>query len=69
MSPRTRNVPRPNSVSFRFTDLDELAKNLVAIDALTQFERQQQPEVRLRRTKAVDARHAGHDDDVASFEE
>ena len=36
-------------VSF-VLDLDELAKNLVAIDALTQFE-QQQPVVRLRRTK------------------
>ena len=50
-------------------DLDELPQNLVAVDPLPEFERQQHAVVRLRRAKAVDARDAGDDDDVAPLEE
>ncbi len=50
-------------------DLDELPQDLVARDLLALLERHQQPVIRLRRSQAVDARHAGDDDDVAAFEE
>src|SRR5207302_1727867 len=50
-------------------DLDELAQNLVAADPLPALERQQHAVVRLGRAEAVDARHAGDDDDVAALEE
>ena len=50
-------------------DLDELPQNLVAVDALSPLERQQHAVVRLRRAEAVDARHAGDDDDVAPLEQ
>ena len=50
-------------------DLHQLAQDLIAIDALPFLERQHQPVVRLRRAQAVDARHAGDDDDVAALEE
>ncbi len=50
-------------------DLDQLAQDLIAVDALTEFEREQQAVVRLGRAEAVDARDAGDDDDVASLEE
>ena len=50
-------------------DLDELAQDLVAIHPLAALERQQHAVVRLGRAQAVDARHAGDDDDVAALEE
>ena len=50
-------------------DLDQLAQDLVALHPLPALERQEHAVVRLRRTKAVDARHAGDDDDVAALEE
>ena len=50
-------------------DLDELAEDLVAIHPLPALERQQHAVVRLGRAQAVDARHAGDDDDVAALEE
>ena len=50
-------------------NLDQLAQDLIAIDALPFFERQHQAVVRIRRAEAVDARHAGDDDDVAALEE
>ena len=50
-------------------DFDELAQDLIAIDALPFLERQHQAVIRLRRTQAVNARHAGDDDDVAALEE
>jgi hypothetical protein len=50
-------------------DLDELAQDLVALDALPLLERQHQPVVRVGRAQAVDARHAGDDDDIAAFEQ
>ena len=50
-------------------DLDQLAQDRVAPDRLAALERQHQPVVRLRRTEAVDARHARDDDDVATLEE
>ena len=50
-------------------DLHELAEDLLASDALTPFERKQHAVIGFRRTEAVDARHAGDDDDVAPLEE
>ena len=50
-------------------NLDQLAQDLFAGDALSALERQQHAVVGLRRSEAVDARHAGDDDDVAAFEE
>ena len=50
-------------------DLDQLAQDLIAPDPLAALERQQQAVVRLRRTKAVDARHARHDHDVPPLEQ
>ena len=50
-------------------DLDQLAEDLVAIDALADLERQEHAVVGLGRAEAVDARHARHDDDVAALEE
>ena len=50
-------------------DLDQLAEDLIAIDALPHLQRQQHPVVRLRRSEAVDARDARDDDDVATLEE
>ena len=50
-------------------DLDELAQDQLAVHALPAFERQHHAVVGLGRPQAVDARHAGDDDDVAPFEE
>ena len=50
-------------------DLDQLTQDLIAIDALTELQRQQQPVIRLGRAQAVNARDTGDDDDVAPFEE
>ena len=50
-------------------DLDQLAEDLLAADPLAALERQQHAVVRLGRAEAVDARHAGDDDDVAALEE
>ena len=50
-------------------DLDQLAQDLLAIDPLAALERQHHPVVRLGRAQAVDARHAGDDDDVAALEQ
>ena len=50
-------------------DLDELAEDLVAPDRLPALERQHHAVIRLGRPEAVDARHAGDDDDVAALEE
>ena len=50
-------------------DLDQLAEDLLAVDALPALERQHHPVVRLRRAEAVDARDAGDDDDVAALEQ
>ena len=50
-------------------DFHQLAQDLVAADALTPLERQQHAVIRFRRTEAVDARHAGDDDDIAPFEQ
>ena len=70
MSPRTRKVPRPKSMIVALVlNLDQLAQDRVAVDALAALERQHQAVVRLGRTEAVDAGHAGDDDDVASLEQ
>ena len=70
MSPRTRNVPRVNSWSLRSywisTSLRRISSRSMRLAPL---ERHQQAVVRLRRSEAVDARHAGDDDDVAALEE
>ncbi len=50
-------------------NLDELSQNLVAIDPLPALERQHHPVVGLGRSQPVDARDAGHDDDVPALEE
>ena len=50
-------------------NLDQLAEDLLATDALPPFERQQHAVVRLGRAEAVDARDAGDNDDVAPLEE
>ena len=49
--------------------LDELAEDLVAVQALAALERQGHPVVGLRCAEAVDARHARHDQDVAPLEQ
>ena len=63
-----RAAPELHVVSF-VLDLDQLAQDLVAIDPLTELQRQQQTVVRLGRAQTVDARDAGDDDDVAPLEE
>ncbi len=50
-------------------DLDQLAQQMVTAHPLAALERQHQPVVGLRRSEAVDAAHAGHDHDVAAFEQ
>ncbi len=50
-------------------DFDELAQDLIAIDALAALERQHHAVIRLGRAEAVDARDAGDDDDVAALEQ
>ena len=50
-------------------DFDQLAQDLIAVDALAFFERQHQAVVGVGRAEAVDARHAGDDDDVAALEQ
>jgi hypothetical protein len=50
-------------------DFDELAQDLFPLDPLSPLERQQHPVIGFRRSQAVDARHAGDDDDIASLEE
>src|SRR5436853_28591 len=50
-------------------DLDQLSQDLIAVDALSAFEREHHAVIRFRRSQAVDARHAGDDDDVAPLEE
>ena len=50
-------------------DLDQLAQDLIAVDALPALERQHHAVVGLRRAETVDARHAGDDDDVAPLEQ
>src|SRR6185503_15466859 len=49
-------------------NLNQLAQNLIAIDALTDLERQQHSVVGLRRTETVNTGDAGDDDDVAALE-
>ena len=46
-------------------DVDQLAQQLVAVDARPALEKHQHVEVRLRRAEAVDARDAGDDQHVA----
>ncbi len=50
-------------------DVDELAEDLLPVDPLPHLERNRHPVVGLRRTQAVDARHAGDDDDVTALEQ
>ena len=50
-------------------DLDQLAQDLLAPDALSALERQQHSVVGLGRTQAVNARDTGDDDDVAALEQ
>ena len=50
-------------------DFHQLAQDLIAIDPLPPLERQHHAVIGLRRAEAIDARHAGDDDDVAAFEE
>jgi hypothetical protein len=50
-------------------DLHQFSQDLVAVDPLADLEREQHAVVRLGRPQAVDARHTGHDDDVAALEE
>ena len=50
-------------------NLDQLAQDVVALDALPLLQRQHHAVVGLGRAQAVDARHAGDDDDVAALEE
>ena len=70
MSPRTRKAPRVELVVVALVlDLDELAEDLLAVDPLAALERQHHPVVGLGRAEAVDAGHAGDDDDVAPLEQ
>ena len=50
-------------------DFDQLAQDLIAVDPLPFLERQHQAVVGVGRSQAVDARHAGDDDDVAALEQ
>ena len=50
-------------------DLDELPEHVLPGNPLTARQRQHHAVVRLGRAEAVDARHAGDDDDVAALEE
>ena len=50
-------------------DLDQLAQQRVAVDALAALEEHQHVEVRLGRAEAVDAGDAGDDDDVVALEQ
>ena len=70
VSPRTRKVPRPNSVSLRsYWISTSFLRTSCRRNPLTARERQHHAVVGLRRTEAIDARHAGDDDDVAALEE
>src|SRR6185295_8964995 len=50
-------------------DFDQFAENLLAVDPLPAFERQQHAVIGFGRAETVDARHAGDDDDVAALEQ
>ena len=50
-------------------NLDQLPQHLVALHRRAALERHHEAVVGLRRPEAVDARHAGHDDDVAALEQ
>ncbi len=50
-------------------NLHQAPEDLFALDSLPPLERHQHAVVRLRRSEPVDARDAGHDDDVAALEE
>ena len=56
-------------VVARVLDVDQLAQHLVAVDRLADLQEHHLLEVVLGRTEAVDAAHAGDDDDVAAQEE
>ena len=47
-------------------DVDQLAEHLVAVDHLAELQAHHHGAVIFRRAQAVDARHAGDDDDVAA---
>ena len=49
-------------------DLHQLAQDLVPLNPLSALERQDERVVRLRGSQAVDARHAGDDDDIVPLE-
>ena len=70
MSPRTRKVPRSNSMSFRsYWISTSFLRTSCRDNPLTARQRQHHAVVGLGRAEAVDARHAGDDDDVAALEE
>ena len=56
-------------VVARVLDVDELAQHLVAVDGVADAEQDHLLEVVLGRAQAVDAAHAGDDDDVAAQEQ
>ena len=56
-------------VVARVLDVDELAQHLVALDGLADLQEDHLLEVVLGRAQAVDAAHAGDDDDVAAQEQ
>ncbi len=69
-SPRTRNVPRWKSMSFRSVlDLDEFPEYRVPVAFLIADEVDEHIVVRLRRSEAVNARNRGNNNDVLPFQE
>ena len=50
-------------------DLDQFAQNIIALADLSLPQRQHHTPVFIRRTQAIDAGHAGHDNHIASFEQ
>ena len=69
VAPHAEGAARKVVVVALVLNLDEPPQDLIAGDLLALLERHQQAVVGLRRSQAVDARYAGHDDDVAAFEE
>ncbi len=69
-SPRTRNLPRANSMSFRsYWMSTSFASTSSRSTVMPAAQADHHRLVILRRAQAVDARHAGHDDHVAAADQ
>jgi hypothetical protein len=69
VAPDAKGAARKLLIVPLVLNLHQFPQHIVPADALAAFQRKQHAVVRLRGPEAVDARHAGNDDDVAPLEE